>query len=65
MPGANLSSVGVSGRTGAKSDVAVCEGVPAAVAVLSEAGSVERATRAFLDRFDVRDGSFAECLSEV
>src|SRR5438132_9122416 len=47
MPGADLSSVGVSGRAGAKSDVAVCEGVPAAIAVLSEAGSVERATRAF------------------
>ena len=43
MPGANLSSVSVSGRTRAKSDVAVCEGVPAALAVLSEAGSVDRA----------------------
>ena len=65
MPGANLSSVGVSGRTGAKSDVAVCEGVPAAVAVLSEAGSVERATRAFVDRFDVHGGSLASCSHEV
>ncbi|MFI4977898.1 MAG: PAS domain-containing protein [Solirubrobacterales bacterium] len=65
MPGANLSSVGVTGRTGAKSDVAVCEGVPAAVAVLSEAGSVERATRAFVDRFDVRGGSLASCPEEV
>src|ERR1700730_4184238 len=65
MPGVNLSSGGVSGRTGAKSDVAVCEGVPAAVAVLSEAGSVERATRAFVERFDVRDGSLASCPHEV
>jgi len=65
MPGANLSSVSVSGRTGAKSDVAVCEGVPAAVAVLSEAGSLERATRAFVDRFDVRGGSLASCSHEV
>jgi PAS domain-containing protein len=65
MPGADLSSVGVSGRTGAKSDVAVSEGVPAAVAVLSDAGSVERATRAFVDRFDVRDGSLASCSHEV
>jgi PAS domain-containing protein len=65
MPGANLSSVSVSGRTRAKSDVAVCEGVPAALAVLSEAGSVERATRAFVDRFDVRDGSLASCPHEV
>ncbi len=65
MLGADLSSVGVSGRTRAKSDVAVCEGVPAAVAVLSEVGSVERATRAFVDRFDVRDGSLASCPHEV
>jgi PAS domain-containing protein len=57
--------VGVSARTGAKSDVAVCEGVPAAVAVLSEAGSVERATRAFVDRFDLRGGSLASCPDEV
>jgi PAS domain-containing protein len=57
--------MGVSVRTGAKSDVAVSEGVPAAVAVLSEAGSVERATRAFVDRFDVRDGSLASCPQEV
>jgi PAS domain-containing protein len=57
--------VGISARTGAKSDVDVCEGVPAAVAVLSEAGSVERATRAFVDRFDVRDGSLASCPPEV
>jgi len=39
--------------------------VPAAIAVLSEAGSVERATRAFVDRFDLRDGSFASCAHEV
>jgi PAS domain-containing protein len=65
MPGANLSSMSVSGRTRAKSDVAVCEGVPAAVAVLSEAGSVEHATRAFVDRFDVSGGSLASCPHEV
>ncbi len=65
MPRADLSSVGVSRRSGAKSDVAVCEGVPAAIAVLSEAGSVERATRAFVDRFDVRDGSLTSCPHEV
>jgi PAS domain-containing protein len=39
--------------------------VPAAVAVLSEDGSVERATRAFVDRFDVRDGSLGSCPQEV
>jgi PAS domain-containing protein len=65
VPSADLSSVGVSARTGAKIDVAVCEGVPAAIAVLSEAGSVERATRGFVDRFDVRDGSLAACQHEV
>ncbi len=65
VPGADLSSVGISRRNGAKSYVAVREGAPAAVAVLSEAGSVERATRAFLDRFDVRDGSLASCPHEV
>src|SRR5260370_16142774 len=39
--------------------------MPAAVAVLSEAGSVERATRAFVDRFDVSDGSLASPPHEV
>jgi len=65
VPGADLSGVGVSGRTGAKSDLPILEGVPAAVAVLSVAGSVEHATRAFVDRFDVRNGSFASCPQEV
>ncbi len=57
--------MGVSARTRAKRDVAVCEGVPAAIAVLSGAGSVERATSAFVDRFDVRDGSLTSCPQEV
>jgi PAS domain-containing protein len=65
MTRANLSSVGVAGRTEAASDVAVCEGVPAAIAVLSEVASVERATRAFVDQFDVRDGSLDSCASEL
>ncbi len=43
----------------------VCEGVPAAVAVLSEDGSVVRATRGFVDRFEVRDSSLAFCPEEV
>jgi PAS domain-containing protein len=62
-PGAKLSGVGAS--TAAKSDVAVWEGVSAAVAVLSEDGSVERATRGFVDRFDVRNGSLASRPDEV
>jgi PAS domain-containing protein len=65
LPGVNLSSVGASGRAAAKGDVTVCEGVPAAVAVLSDAGSVERATRAFVDRFDLHDGSWASYPHEV
>jgi PAS domain-containing protein len=65
VPGADLSTVGASARTGAKSEVAVCDGVPAAIAVLGDAGSVERATRAFVDRFDVSDGSLASCPHEV
>jgi PAS domain-containing protein len=47
------------------SDVAVCEGVPAAVAVLGESGSVERATSAFVERFEVRDGSLASFPPEL
>jgi PAS domain S-box-containing protein len=65
MPGANLSGMAVSDQTRAESHVAIVEGVPAAVAVLSEPGSVERATRAFVDRFDVRNGSWASCPPEV
>jgi PAS domain-containing protein len=57
--------VGVLGRTATTSDVAVSEEVPAAIAVLGEAASVELATRAFVDRFDVRDGSLASCSHEV
>jgi PAS domain-containing protein len=57
--------VGSAGRTEAKSDVAISDEVPAALAVLTEAGSVERATSAFVDRFDVRDGSFASCAHEL
>ncbi len=33
--------------------------------MLSEAGSVERATSAFVERFDVRDGSLTSCPDEV
>ncbi|HEY4426862.1 MAG TPA: PAS domain-containing protein [Solirubrobacteraceae bacterium] len=57
--------MGVSGRTRAKGDVAICEGVPAAIAVLSEAGSVELATRAFVDRFEMQDDALASCPHEV
>ncbi|HEX4186600.1 MAG TPA: PAS domain-containing protein [Solirubrobacteraceae bacterium] len=39
--------------------------MPAAIAVLGEDGTVERATRAFVDRFDLRDGSLASCPDAV
>ena len=52
-------------RTAAKGDLAVCEGVPALVAVLGEAGSVACATSGFVDRFDARDGELASCPNEV
>jgi PAS domain-containing protein len=61
----SLGCVGILGRVAAESDVAVCEGVPAVVAVLGEGGAVERATRAFLDRFDVHDGGVAPFPNEV
>jgi PAS domain-containing protein len=57
--------VGAPSRIEATDDVAVCEGVRAAVAVLSEAGSIERATRPFVDRFDVNGGSLPSCQHEV
>src|SRR5271166_4727186 len=63
--GADFFRVDVSGPTRAADVLAVADGVPAAVAVLGGAGSVERATRAFLDRFDVRDGSLARCPVEA
>ena len=43
----------------------VFEGVPAAVAVLGESGSVERATSAFVERFELHEGVLSECPDEV
>ena len=63
--GADLSTVGVSGPTRTDGDVAVSEGGPAAIAVLSDGGSLERATRAFVERFEVVDGSLASCPEQV
>src|SRR5438270_1552085 len=57
LHGADLSGVGVSGPTRAKRGPAVCEGVPAAVATVGAGGSVERATRGFVDLFELRRGS--------
>ncbi len=65
MPGADLFIVGVSGQTRTDGEVAVCEGGPAAIAVVGEAGSLERATKAFVERFEVVDGSLASCPDEV
>jgi PAS domain-containing protein len=60
-----VSSVGVTGRTAAKHEIEVCEGVPALVAVMAESGSVACATSGFVDRFDVREGEFASLQDEV
>ena len=57
--------MGVVDRTSAQNDLSVTEGVPAAVAVLAGSGSVHRATRAFVDRFDVQDGLLSSCPDEV
>jgi PAS domain-containing protein len=57
--------VGSPARTGERVDFAVSEGVPAAIAVLSADGAVERATSAFLERFELRDGTFDACREEV
>ncbi len=63
--GADCFRVDVSGTPRAADVLAVADGVPAAVAVLDGTGSVDRATRAFLDRFDVSNGSLARCPVEV
>jgi hypothetical protein len=57
--------VGASSKVEPELRVGGLEEVPAAVAVLSGEGSVEHATGAFLDQFDVRDGSLATCLDEI
>jgi PAS domain-containing protein len=51
--------VGVSAATRATPHIEVCEGVPAAIAVLNEVGAVKRATRAFLDTCDLDGAHFA------
>ncbi len=57
--------MGVSARTRTDNSVDVCDGAPAAVAVLDESGSVAHATSAFIERFDVHDGSLSPCPAEV
>jgi chromosome segregation ATPase/PAS domain-containing protein len=57
--------VGASTHAAPELDAEVCDGVPAAIAVLRESGRVERATRAFVDRFDVQGGSWTSCADEV
>jgi len=57
--------VGVLGRTAVKREIEVCAGVPALVAVLGKPGSIVCATSGFVDRFDVTEGEFPMCMSEV
>ncbi len=56
--------MGVSIRS-AKSHVPICEGVPAAVAVVDESGTVRFATRGFVDRFELREDALIDCPREV
>lgn len=49
--------MGASGKTEAEREAAVSDGVPAAIAVVSDSGSIERATRVFMDWVDARAGS--------
>jgi PAS domain-containing protein len=65
VPGCKSVHVGVSARPVAASDVAISEGAPAAIAIVSEGGAIEHATRAFVDRLDVHDGSLTPCPDEV
>lgn len=58
--------MGVVDRTDVRSDLAIDEGVPVAIAVVTGAGSVARATRAFVERFELHEGgSLAGCEDEV
>ena len=57
--------MGTSSRSAAISDVAVSDGVPAAVAVLGKDGTVERATRAFVDWMAAHEGSLDRCSGEL
>jgi PAS domain S-box-containing protein len=57
--------MGVSARTRPDHAVDVYDGVPAAVAVVDEHGSLAHATSAFIERFEVRDGSLTPCPAEV
>lgn len=55
----------VPGLTATKHEISVCEGAPVLVAVLQEGGAIVYATRDFVERFDVRDGTMASCPDEV
>jgi PAS domain-containing protein len=57
--------VAILGRARAKGDVAVSDGGPALVALLSERGELERATRAFMDWSDAHEGALAGCSDEL
>ncbi len=57
--------MGASAKATPSIDIEITAGVPAAVAMLSEAGAVERATRAFVDRFDPNGDSFAAALHDL
>ena len=57
--------MGTSSRSAAISDVAISDGVPAAVAVLGKDGSVEHATRAFVDWMAEHDDALDRRSAEI
>ena len=57
--------MGTSSRAAAISDVAISDGVPAVVAVLGKDGSVEHATRAFVDWMAAHDDALERRSSEI
>jgi len=57
--------VGILSRSPGKSDVAVRDGVPASVGVIRGSGSVEHATRAFVDWLEGHEDSLSRCSSEL
>lgn len=61
----SVERVGISSRLAVKSDVEIAEGVPGMLAVLGEGGSVQRASGAFIERFEVRHGSLSSAPAEL
>ena len=61
----SVEPVGISSRLAVKSDVEIADGVPGMLAVLGEGGSVQRASTAFIERFEIRHGSLSPAPAEL